>query len=109
MAMRYLLVCSNKDGSFVVREEEIEKLIDARQKNQPAIFLEGMVLNWNMYSGLVPAKERLDDMADSRKYGEEMREPSPFAKLLANKLPQLNSRQRSHAQEEGSREMRSLK
>jgi len=91
--MRYKLICSNKDGSFTIREEEIEKLMEASKKNQPAIFREGAVLNWNMFAGLVPDKERNQAIFEAKKYGSKFPETSPFAKLLSPKMAMLPKRE----------------
>ena len=107
--MRYKLICSNKEGSFTIREEEVEKLIKASRKNQPAIFQEGIVLNWNMYSGLVEDKERLALIAEHKRNGLEIDEPSPFAKLLSGKMTMLSNKSRTEAQTEAAREERKLK
>lgn len=93
--MRYKLVCSNKDGSFTIREDEIGKLMEASKRNQPAIFKEGIVLNWNMYSGIVPDKERNQAIFEAKKYGSRYDEPSPFSKQLAQKFSKIPEKLRS--------------
>ena len=93
--MRYKLVCSNKDGSFTIREDEIEKLMEASKKNQPAIFNEGIVLNWNMYSGVVPDRERNQAIFEAKQTGCKLSESSPFSKLLSEKFSQLPEKIRS--------------
>ena len=92
---RYKLVCSNKDGSFTIREDEIEKLMEASKKNQPAIFNEGIVLNWNMYSGVVPDRERNHEIFEANKHDSKFEEPSPFAKLLSPKMTMLSGRNKN--------------
>ena len=88
--MRYKLVCSNKDGSFTIRDDEVDKLLEASKKNQPAIFNEGIVLNWNMYSGLVPDIERNRAIFEAKQTGCRFSESSPFAKLLSPKMTMLS-------------------
>lgn len=89
--MRYLLVASNKEGSFIIHEDEVEKLVIAKQKNSPAIFREGVVLNWNMYAGLVPALERMREINEAKRQGRSAGvEESFFKGLMENKIFQIN-------------------
>ena len=80
--MRFKLICSNKEGSFTIQEDEMEKLQEASKKNQPAIFKEGIVLNWNMYVGIVRDHERMTEAFEKEKSGSKYIDPSPFAKFL---------------------------
>ena len=107
--MRYKLICSNKDGSFTIREDEVSKLIESCSKNQPAVFAEGVVLNWNMYAGLVPDRERMEALYEAKRVGSRYDEPSPFAKLLSDKMSMLSPRSRTRAQEEAAKLERKLK
>lgn len=79
--IRYKLVGNNKEASFTIYPEELDKVIEAKTKNIPAIFKEGMVLNWNMYSGVVENKERQNIIREHKKNKLKYQEPSPFAKL----------------------------
>jgi len=82
---RYKLVCSNKDGSFTIQPDELDKLIEAKTKNSPAVFREGIVLNWNMYSGLVEDKERINHILEMEGIGNKYEEPSLFAEIAIKK------------------------
>lgn len=79
--IRYKLVCNNKEASFTIHPEELSKVIEAKTKNAPAIFKEGLVLNWNMYSGVVEDKERERIIKEHKANELKYEDPSPFAKL----------------------------
>lgn len=107
MANRFRLVCSNEDGSFTIRgDEEIEKAIKGKENNKPTIFNEGIVLNWNMYAGMVPDKERNQEIFEASKTGSKFPEPSPFSKLLSEKFSKLPEKIRSEVDVEVSKEER---
>jgi hypothetical protein len=106
--MRYRLICSNKEGSFSLKDDEIPKLIEARKKNQPAIFREGAVLNWNMYSGVVVDYERVREIGEANWNNTKYESPSPFAKFLSPKLKMFKDNKQSEIAEEVSKEERDL-
>ena len=99
----FLLVCSNKDGSIKVKSHEIEKIIAGKESGKPTIFDNGIVLNWNMYSGVVEDKPSKDEMIELRRIGKTFEEArkeveggvSPFAKLLAGKMKMLSDKSRT--------------
>ena len=101
--MKYFkLVTSNKDGSFVIGEDEIPKLMAAVNGGTAAVFREGILLNPSMCVSVVVAVDRMDAVHEQLKYGSKYDAPSPFAKILAGKMgvsPQL----RTAAQEEAGR------
>ena len=107
--MRYKIVCSNKDGSFTIGEDELDKAIKAKETNQPAAFREGIVLNWNMYVGIVVDHERNGAINEWARTGSKFPETSPFAKLLSDKFTKLPEKVRSKVNEEISIEERKLK
>ena len=107
--MKYKIVCINQEGSIILDgEEELKKAIQAKKKNQPAVFYNGIVLNWNMYSGIVEAVEANREDADRARYKMEKERFSPFAKFLSPKL-QLNSKKTKLAKEKKKKEKRELK
>ena len=85
--MRYKIICSNPGGSFTIREDELEKAKNGKQSGQPTIFLEGIVLNWNLYAGIVPDKDRMEELREAKRYGNTLPEPNSFAKLLQRRSP----------------------
>ena len=107
--MRYKLICVNNEGSFTIREEEIEKVIKGRKENKPTIFTEGIVLNWNMYSGIVPDYERERQLAEAKQRNYKLEEPSPFAKLLSPKMKMLSDEKRTEVLEEVAKQERKNK
>ncbi len=107
--MKYKIVCINKEGSIILNDnKELEKALRAKSKNQPVVFENGIVLNWNTYSGIVVAVEENREDAYKEKYGIEIKRSSPFAKFLSPKL-QLNQEKTTLALEEASEEERRLK
>jgi hypothetical protein len=107
--MKYKLVCINQEGSIILDgDEELKKAIQAKKKNQPAVFYNGIVLNWNMYSGIVEAVEANREDADRARYKMEKEKSSPFAKFLAPKL-QLSPEIKTLALEEASEQERELR
>jgi len=87
--MRYKLVCSNEKGSFTIRDDELDKALIGVKKGQPVIFNEGIVLNWNMYAGIVADKDRMAELAEQTRYKMKAEEPSPFGKMLAEKYKMI--------------------
>ena len=59
--IRYKLIGNNKEASFMLYPDELNKVIKAKTQNSPAVFREGIVLNWNMYSGVVEDKDNSGD------------------------------------------------
>ena len=106
--MRYKIVCSNKDGSFTIREDELDKAIKAKETNQPAAFREGIILNWNMYTGIVVDHERNGAIKEWARTGSKFPESSPFAKLLSEKFTKLPEKIRSKVNVDVSKEEREL-
>ena len=105
--MKFKLVCINAEGTIIIEGKELKKAIEAKKKNQPAIFENGIVLNWNMYSGIVEATEANHEDADRVRYKME-KGSSPFAKFLAPNL-QLSPDKKTLALEEASEQERELK
>ena len=113
----FILVCSNKDGSIKIKSIELEKMIEGRKQNQPTIFENGIVLNWNMYAGVVLDKEVQETVKELLRYGktpEEARaevenKTSPFAKILSDKMKMLSDKSRTEIQEETAKKEREAK
>lgn len=99
--MRYKVLTSNREGSFVIREEEMEKLYQCLNNGSVGIFIEGW-LNPSHFVALVEAKDRMQEMRQARRFGSRMEEPSPFAKMMVEKgkLKRLSNKERTEAQEE---------
>jgi hypothetical protein len=106
---RYKIICSNQEGSFSVSEDELQKVIDTRKKNQPAVFKEGIVINWNMYAGVVPDYSKSRESAEEKIMKHKIERPSPFAKLFAAKLKMFKDNDMTKIDEEVAREERKLK
>ena len=106
--MYYKLITSNKEGDFVIGEDELPKLLEAVNKRIAAVFREGVLINPNMAISLVIAKDRMEDVRDSKLTGMEFKAPSPFAKLLSSKMKMLSDQGRTEAQEEAARDERKL-
>ena len=105
--MRYFkLVTSEKEGGFVIGEDEVIKLLKAVKSNNSAIFREGILLNPKMGVSVVPAKERNEMIQDQLKIGLAYDPPSPFAKLLSGKMKMLSDKSRTEVQEEVAKEIR---
>jgi len=79
---RFKLVANNKEGSFTIYSDELNKVIEGKKSNAPTMFKEGMVLNWNTYSGVVEDVDREQQILEHRKSNVDFDEPSPFAKLV---------------------------
>jgi hypothetical protein len=109
-----LLVCSNKDGNIKIKLNEIDKVIKGRESGKPTIFENGIVLNWNMYAGVVEDKFSKEEISELVKLGRTIEEArkevegksSMFAKLLSDKMRMLSPEVRTIAQEEAAREER---
>lgn len=99
--MRYKILTSNREGSFVIREEELEKLYQCLNQGSIGVFMEGW-LNPSHFVALVPAKERLEEIRDDKRMGRITEEPSPFAKLMIQNgsIKRLSDKHRTEAQEE---------
>lgn len=102
--MRYKVITSNRDGSFVIREEELEKLRECINSGSVGAFTEGW-LNPSHFVALVPAKERLENIREYKRLGSEYQEPSPFAKMMIEKgkVKKLSPQKRTEAQEEAAK------
>lgn len=88
----YRVIVSNKEGNFTIGEDELEKLIAAVQRQTPAVFRHGVLLNPNMGVSVIVDKDRAEEIGQLKKYGEEyVEKPSPFAKLLDRKPRTLSS------------------
>ena len=99
----YKIITSNKEGDFIIGEDELPKLLEAVNKRIAAIFREGVLINPNMAISLVIAKDRMEDVRDSKLTGMEFKAPSPFAKLLSSKMRMLSPESRTAAIEESGR------
>lgn len=102
--MRYKIITSNKEGSFIIREDELEKLHRSLTNKNIAIFKEGW-LNPSHFVALVPAKDRINEINEAKRLGRQVDEPSPFAKLMIEngKVKKLSPQKRTEAQEEAEK------
>lgn len=79
----FKVVTSNKEGGFVIGEDELKKLLEAVKSENSAVFREGILLNPNMAVSVIPAKERNEIIQDAIKLGRKHENPSPFTRLLS--------------------------
>lgn len=91
-------------------EEDLMKLLTEADKGKKLVLTKHGVVNVASIDSIVKHKEVLESIRQSMEYGKteeqaraEALPPSPFAKLLGEKMTMLNPRSRSLAQEEGAR------
>lgn len=106
--MRYKIILSNTKEGITIREQELSKVLRGIQEGSPVIVLEG-IFNPSYFVAIVPDQERMDAIAEARRYKQKFDEPSPFAKLLSKKMLSLTDEGRTATQEEVAREQRKLK
>lgn len=106
--LRLKIILSNSKEAITIREEELQKVLEAIAKNQPVIVQEG-IFNPSYFVAIVPDKERMNTLAQAERYRSKFQEPSPFAKLIAEKMEMLSPGERTKAQEEAAKEERKLR
>ena len=86
--MRFKIILSNTKETITIREEELKKVLKGISSGNPVVILEG-IFNPSYYVAIVEDKERMRSLAESDRMNTKLREPSPFAKLLENKMEML--------------------
>jgi len=109
MEQRFKIILSNCKQGITIREEELKSVLAGINSGSIVIVKEG-IFNPSYFVGIVEDQERMNYIADCINMKSEIREPSPFAKLLSGKMSMIDSPQkRTLIQEEVSKEERKLK
>lgn len=111
--MIYKINMMSGQGIILESEEELTKLLHEANEGKKLVLTKHGVVNIASIDSIVEHKEVLDSIRELVRYGKtpeqariESLPPSPFAKLLGEKMTMLSPRSRSIAQEEGARETR---
>ena len=109
--MIYKAVMSSGDSVLIESEEDMMKFLgDANNPNKKLILTKHGLINTSFLVSIVPHKEKLAEIRDHMGIGKTKEEaisivlpPSPFARILSEKMQMLTPQSRTAAQEESSK------
>ena len=106
--LRFKIILSSSKDTICVREGELKEVLLAISKGQLVITREG-IFNPSFLVAIVPDEDRMKALAEAENLHYKYEEPSPFAKLLSEKMKMLSPEKRTEAQEEAAAKERKEK
>lgn len=109
--MIYKVVMSNGPEVVVENEESLMKILDEVNAGKKLVLTKYGVINSSFIVSIVRHKEKMQEVREQLGYGSkkpheaemEVLGPSPFAKLLSDRMQMLSPQSRTAAQEESAR------
>jgi len=106
--MKYFKVTLSAGDPVLIDEDEVKPVLEGIARNDRAVICRRGAFNPSFYISILEDKKKNREVMEDERLGMDVSpEPSPFAKILAGKMPQISSRSRTLAQEQAARETRS--
>lgn len=108
--MIYKVVMSNGPEVAIESEEALQKFLEEANSGKKLVLTKYGVINTSFIVSVVRHKEKMEEVREQLGYGKKPHEaetevlgPSPFAKLLVDRMTMLSPRSRTEAQEESAK------
>lgn len=98
-----------------ITEDGLTRFLREANSGKKIVVTEYGIVNVSSVDSIVRHKEKMREVVELIRIGRNKKDavsevmgPSPFAKLLSDKMPLLSPKSRTEAQEEAAREIRKL-
>lgn len=105
--MQFKAVMSNGPDIPIDNEADVKAIMEKIAMSKGLVMTKHGLLNPSFLISIVPDKQRMQELLDMRRYGQEYKEPpSEFARILGKKMTMLPDGAKSEAMVEASKDER---